>query len=104
MGAQQARTLQQAVSTDSDNCMIWFRIHIGSSTWRSTKSPIYFELSCPMLQITSGDKQKMEGLKAWLVSKDPKQLAESLQRTGGTLCVHMDGHRASLQQGKHFHL
>ncbi len=46
----------------------------------------------------------MEGLKAWLVSKDPKQLSESLKRTGGTLAVHMDSQRVSLQQGKHFHL
>ncbi|CAL5221457.1 g3649 [Coccomyxa viridis] len=57
-----------------------------------------------LLQLTSGDKQKMEGLKAWLVSKDPKQLSESLKRTGGTLAVHMDSQRVSLQQGKHFHL
>ena len=63
-----------------------------------------FQLACSMLQITNGDQLRMEGLKAWLVSKDSKQLSDSLRRAGGTLSVHMDGQRVSLQQGKHFHM
>ncbi len=63
-----------------------------------------FQQACLMLQITNGDKQRMDGLKAWLVSKDSKQLSDDLKRMAGTLSVHMDGQRVSLQQGKHFSL
>jgi hypothetical protein len=44
----------------------------------------------------------MQGLKAWLVSKDAKQLSDDLKRTGGTMFVHMDGHKVFLEAGKHF--
>ena len=63
-----------------------------------------FQPAYLMLQVTNGDRQRMDGLKAWLVSKDPKQLSDDLKRMDGTLSVHMDGQRFSLQQGKHFAL
>ena len=44
----------------------------------------------------------MEGLKAWLVSKDAKHLSDDLKRTGGAVSVHMDGHKVFLQEGRHF--
>ena len=44
----------------------------------------------------------MEGLKAWLVSKDTKQLSDDLRRTQGAVSVHIDGQKVSLQEGKHF--
>lgn len=44
----------------------------------------------------------MEGLKAWLASKDAKQLSDDLKRTGGAVSVHMDGHKVSLKEGRHF--
>ena len=54
------------------------------------------------VQVTNGDRQRMEGLKAWLVSKDAKQLSADLKKIGGALSVHMDGHKVSLKEGRHF--
>ena len=54
-------------------------------------------------QATGDSKEAVEGLKAWLVSRDFRNLQAEAKSNNGAVAITLDGKSVVLQQGKHFH-
>jgi hypothetical protein len=55
-------------------------------------------------QAVGADKSRLEGLRAWLVSRDLFRLQLEAKQNNGCLVATLDGQQVSLQLGKHFTL
>ena len=57
-----------------------------------------------LCQAVGADKARLEGLRAWLASKDLSRLQLEVKQNKGILAGHVDGQHVTLQLGKHFSL